>query len=135
MPTAAISAEELAAARRIIAASQALSGTKNTTLPRDYHGPVDIENPRGDGAYEFPKMAYKASKVSPKGYITRIVKSSGEEKALPKGWVTSTADIHALLDPLAKAQYVSEEEVEGEEPEEREHSKSTKQAAKDATVK
>jgi hypothetical protein len=130
-----ITEAELQAARRIIAAAQGTVGTANKKLQRDYHGPVDAENPRGDGAYEFPKMVYKASKVAPVGYITRTVRSQEEQDALPKGWLTTTEEIHALLSPISKAQYVSDEDVEGDEPEEKEHSAKTKQAEKDAAPK
>lgn len=123
-------AEILQAARKIVAAADAPK--KREGLPVGYHGPVDLSYVRGTDVKEFPKMAYKASTVDPKGYITRIVTSQEGQDALPKGWLTKAEDIHKLLDPLVQQQYVSPDEAEGHEPEEKEVSLKGKQAAKDA---
>lgn len=130
MPETILSNDELlAAARRIIAAQQALSA-RPRGLPSDYHGPIDLAYVRGTDVREFPKMVYKKSHVDPRGYITRVVQSQAEQDTLSKGWLVTTAEIHALLDPIAKQAYVSADEIEGSEPEEREASAQAKQAEK-----
>ena len=129
---AKITEQELAAARRIIAAHATVARATEQSLPRDYHGPIDMVNPRGAGAYEFPKMAYKASKVDSKGYITRVIQSQEEQDKLPKNWLTSRAEVDALLHPIVTAQYITADDIEGDEPEEQEHSKKVKQSAKDS---
>src|SRR6202161_1353169 len=130
MSVTAPTEQELAAARQIIAAAIATVGTKNTRLPRDYHGPIDLSYERGVDVREFPRMVYKASKVDPRGYITRVVQSQEQQDALPRGWISNIADVHAFLDPLVKAQYVSADDIEGEQPEEREASRQEQQAEK-----
>jgi hypothetical protein len=132
MATETISEQELAAARRIIAAHQTVARATEKTLPRDYHGPIDLTYVRGTDVREFPKAVYKPSKVDPKGYITRVIQSKEEQDKLPKAWLVTTEQIHGLLDPIAKAQYITADDIEGEEPEEKEHSARTKQAAKDS---
>ena len=62
---------------------------------------------------EFPKMAYRATNKDPRGYATKIVQSRAEQDALPKGWLTNPADIHALLlDPIHKAAHAKPEDSE-----------------------
>lgn len=61
---------------------------------------------------EFPKLAYRPTSKHPKGYVTKVVHSQAEEDALPKGWLTSREDIHALLDPIHKAAHVKPEDSE-----------------------
>lgn len=128
------SVQEIEAARKIIAASQQNIGTKNTKLPREYHGPIDLSYER-PAPTEFPKMVYKVSTHDPKGYVTRVIQSQEEQDKLPKGWLTTSAEVHALLDPIAKAQYVDPDDVKGTEPEEKEASRKVKQDAKDAKGK
>jgi hypothetical protein len=115
--------------RRIIAAHQNTTGTRNNVLPREHHGPINLGDVR-PAPTECPKMVYKASKVDPQGYITRILKWQEEQDALPKGWLTTAKDVHALLDPIAKAQYLTADDLEGDELEEKEGSKQVKEAAK-----
>lgn len=61
---------------------------------------------------EFPKMVYRATAKHPKGYVTKIVNSKAEEDALPKGWLKTRAEIHALLDPIHQAEHAKPEDSE-----------------------
>lgn len=62
---------------------------------------------------EFPKMVYRATSKNPKGYVTKIVNNRAEQDALPKGWLSNPAEIHALLlDPIHKAAHAKPEDSE-----------------------
>jgi len=98
----------LEAARRIIAAHQTVQRPEG--LPREHHGPLDPTYVRPP-ATEFPKVSYKASDKDPRGYITKTVNSKAEEDKLAKGWSRTLAEMNAILDPIAKRQYASEEEL------------------------
>lgn len=66
---------------------------------------------------EWPKYAYRKSSVDPRGYQTKLLKSQTEQDALAKlskGWVFTTTEIHALLDPIHKLRNTTTEEVEEE---------------------
>lgn len=106
--------EILEAARRIVAAATLQEKPKG--LPPGYHGPIDLSYIRPPGT-EFPKMVYKArtpTKTNSSLYLTKVVRSKEEQDALPKGWLTTTAEIHALLAPIVQAQYKDPDEVEEE---------------------
>jgi hypothetical protein len=68
-------------------------------LPEIGHiGVIDSLYVRGSDVREFPKFAYKKDSSAPNGYITRVVNSQEDQDTLPKGWLTSTKDVHALLE-------------------------------------
>jgi hypothetical protein len=103
-------AEILAAARQIVSEHDSRK-PRNTNLPDPAHRGVVEANYVRPQPSEFPRMVYRADANEKLGYRTRIVKSQEEQDALPKGWLTSVADIHALLDPLAKKAYAEPEEA------------------------
>ena len=77
---------------------------------------VQERGPNGEGMevnpYHFPKMVYRATSKHPKGYVTKVVHSQAEVDALPKGWLTTPAEIHGLLDPIHRAAHAKPEDDE-----------------------
>jgi hypothetical protein len=104
--------EILEAARRIVAAATLTE--KPRGLPPGYHGPIDLSYIRA-APQEFPKMVYKASTKNPNGYITRTVLSKAEQDTLPKGWLTTPAEVRGLLDPIIAAKNAPPDEEHEEE--------------------
>jgi hypothetical protein len=88
----------------------------------NYRGVFDANYVR-PAPTEFPKIVYRKDEREPKGYRTKIVKSREEQDALGKGWLTTAAEVHALLDPIASAQYRDPEEEVLEEKKEKAASK------------